>query len=344
MAIETNTETRYGLGSGATDNVREDLSDIIYNISPTEVPFQSNAGRGVAETDYKEWLIDDLATPSNNAHIDGDEFEGNTLTVADRVGNYQQISRKDLVISRRANIVDKAGRRSEIAYQIAKGAKELRRDIELAATLRQAAVPGDNTTAPQTAGAPAWIRTNLNRGAGGSAPTLSSGFSGYPNAVGTAGTARALSEADLLAGSRDAYDSGGSPNMIMLPTSLKQGLSNYLFSSTNRRVATPYQDYGANPRGGVSVVGAVDVYVTDFQVLDIVPNRFSPAGATASEVFILDTEYWETSYLDGYHIEQVAQVGDASRRMLIVDWGVVSKNQEASALIADVNDTEAVVA
>ena len=90
MAQSTNTLDRYDLGSGATDNVREDLSDVIYNISPTEVPFQSNAGREKSATDFKEWLIDELADAANNAHIDGDEFEGVALTVADRVGNYHQ--------------------------------------------------------------------------------------------------------------------------------------------------------------------------------------------------------------------------------------------------------------
>ena len=347
MAQSTNTLDRYGLGAGVGDNVREDLSDVIYNISPTEVPFQSNAGREKSATDYKEWLLDELATAANNAHIDGDEFSGDALTVADRVGNYHQISRKDLVVSRRSNIVNKAGRRSEMAYQVAKGGKELRRDIEVAATSRKVAVIGSNSTAPQAAGVPAWITTNLDRGASGTAPSLSgtgsNAGSGYPSAVGTAGTERALSEGTILSECRSAYEEGGNPNMVMVPPTLKQSLSSYLFTSSDRRVATPYQDHGKNPRSGVSVVGAVDVYVTDFEVMDIVPNRFSPDSATQSEVFILDTEYWAMSYLDGYHVEDIAKVGDHRRRMLLADWTVCSKNEAASALIADVDNAEAVV-
>ena len=131
--------------------------------------------------------------------------------------------------------------------------------------------------------------------------------------------------------------------MLMLPPTLKQSFSNFLFSSS-ARVATQYQDQGKNPRGGVSVVGAVDVYVSDFQVIDIVPNRFSPAGDATAEVFILDTEYWELSYLDGYHVEDIAKIGDHSRRILITDWTVCSKNQEASAMISDVNESTAVAA
>ena len=342
MAVESGTFERFNLGSGIGDNVREDLSDVIYNIAPTEVPFQSNAGREKSSTDYKEWLIDDLAAAVNNAHIDGDEFDGDDLDNADRIGNYHQISRKDLIVSRRANIVNKAGRRSEMARQVAKGGKELRRDIETAATMRKVANPGARATAPEAAGVPAWITTNTSFGTGGADPALSSTPNGYPNAAGTVGTARALRESYILGECRAAYEAGGNPNMIMVSPQAKQALSNYLFGSS-ARVATQYQDQGKMNNGGVSVVGAVDVYITDFEKMDIVPNRFSPKGATASEVFILDTEYWAMSYLDGYHVEEIAQVGDARRRMLIADWTVCSKNEAASAIISGIDDTMAVL-
>lgn len=352
MATGTNAFTRYELATTRLgDNVREDLSDVIYNISPTEVPFTSNAGRGTSKNTYTEWQIHSLAAAVDEPHADGDEFSADALTESKRVGNYHQISRKDLTVSRRANIVNKAGRRAEMAYQIALKGKELRRDVEFTALKRKAAVVGNNTNqaapvAMQTAGVPAWIRTNSNRGGSGTDPTLSDSTNntGYPNAVGTAGNARALTESDILSEVRACYEQGGSPNMIMLPPRVKQSLSNFLFTGMNRRVATQYQDQGKNPRGGVSVVGAVDVYVTDFQVLDIVPNRFSPESATASEVFILDTDYWEISYLDGYHVEEIAKVGDHRRRMILVDWTVCSKNEAASAIIADVNNTLAVAA
>lgn len=341
MAQTAETLDRFDLGN----NVREDLTDVIYNISPTEVPAQSNFGRGTSNQTLKEWQVDALvAAVGDNAHIDGDEFSGDALNKAERLGNYHQISRKDLVVSRRANIVNKAGRKSEIAYQIAKLGKELRRDVETSICLRQQAVIGNSTTASRAAGVAAWMRTNINRGSGGTAPTLSGTTEGYPNAVGTAGSpARALTELAILDIVRNCYDQGGNPNMIMLGTRLKQGLSNYLFTSA-ARIATQYQDQQKNPKGGVTVVGAVDVYVTDFSVLDIVPNRFMPAGATAAEVYVLDSEYWEVSYLDGYKTETIAKVGDHERRMILVDWTLCSLNEAASGLIADINDTLAVAA
>lgn len=339
MVQTAQTLDRFDLGT----NVREDLSDVIYNISPTEVPAQANFGRGSAEQTFKEWQIDELRAAANNAAIDGDEFAGDAINDADRIGNYLQISREDIVVSRRANIVNKAGRKSEVAYQIAKAGKALRRDVETAICQRKIAVAGSSSLASESAGIPAWIRTNINRGATGTAPTLSGTTEGFPNAVGTAGTARALEEIDILDRVRECYDQGGNPNVIMTPTRLKQGLSNFLFSTTTSRIATQYQDQGANPRSGVSVVGAVDVYVTDFGVLDIVPNRFMPAGSTAAEVFVLDTEYWEVAYLDGYKVETIAKIGDHERRMLLVDWTLCSLNQAASGIVADIDDTAAVV-
>lgn len=357
MAQSSNTMDRYDVGN----NAREDFANVIYNISPTECPFQSNASRGSSDQTLKEWSVDALVAAQNNAAVDGDEFAGLPLDKAERIGNYHQISRKDIVVSRRANIVKKAGRKSEIAYQIAKKSKELKRDVEFAALSRKAAVAGDNSTAMECAGVPSWIRTNIDRAGSATAPTLSGagGIEGYPNGTGTPPTdaqmaAYAADESILLDLVRQCYDQGGNPDTIMLNTRLKQGFSNYLFSSSASRVATQYQDQGANPRSGVSVVGAVDVYVTDFGVLDIVPNRFAPqysvltdttgSDDTGAEIFILDMDMWEISYLDTYKTETIAKVGDHERRMLLVDWTVCSHNEAASAIMADVNDTLAFVA
>ena len=348
MAQNTNTLDRDDLATGGK-KFREDLANVVYNISPTEVPFQSNAGRGTSSEVYKEWLIDALAAAAENAHIDGDNFSGNAVTTGNRLGNYNQISRKDIVVSRRANKVKKAGRRSEMAYQIAKGAKELRRDMELDSTKRHEAITSTASRASQAAGVSAWIRTNLSRGTSGTAPTLSAGSgttaNGYPDAIGTNGTDAALSQANLLAQCENAYDEGGNPNMVQVAPAVKGLMSNFFFTSDSARLATPYQDHGANPRGGISVVGAVDVYVTDFQVLDIVPNRFSPGhGSSEHEAQILDTNYWEVSMFDGYHVETISKVGDATRSMLVADWTVCSKNEAASAIVADIDATAAMVA
>lgn len=333
---------RYNLQTTG-ENVREDLTDVIYNISPTEVPLQSNIGRGKSSNTLHEWQIDELtAANTSNAAIDGADFGSDASDAASRIGVYMQISIKYTAVSRRANIVNKAGRKSELAYQLAKRGKELRRDVEAIACNNQAALPGGSATASLTAGLPAWIKTNTDRGTGGTDPALSNTTYGYPDTAAGDATAlniRALSEATLLSILKDCYVQGGDPNMIMVGPTMKQRISTYMFGSS-ARIATQYQDQGSMPRGGVRVVGAVDVYVSDFSVLDIVPNRFQ----RERDVWVLDTEYWEIAYLDGYKTETIAKIGDAERRHILVDWGLVSKNEAASGVVADIDSTTAMVA
>ena len=321
------------------DNVRESFTDVIYNISPTEVPFQANAGRGNADQTLHEWQIDELAAvDTGNAAIDGADFGADASDPAQRIGNFAQISIKYIAVSRRANIVNKAGRRSELSYQIAKKGKELRRDVEAIALTNQAALAGNSTTASLTGAVSAWIATNTDRGATGTDPALSGGTFGQPTTAAGDGTVRAMSEASMLALLRDAYIQGGNPNMIMVGPTVKQNFSNYMFTA-NARIATQRQDQGPVNRGGVSVIGAVDVYVSDFTVIDVVPNRFQ----RERDVWILDTEYWEIAYLDGYKTEKISKIGDAERRHILVDWLVKSNNEAASAVLADIDETLAMV-
>ncbi len=338
--MSTTNFDRYDLATQG-DNVREDLTDVIYNISPTEVPFQANIGRGSADQTLHEWQIDELAAVDlGNAAIDGADFGADASDPASRIGVYMQISIKYIAVSRRANIVNKAGRRSELSYQIAKRGKELRRDVEGISTNNQATLAGNSTTASLTAGLGAWIKTNTVRGAGGTDPALSGGTFGQPTtAAGDSATPVALSETNMLQVLRECYTQGGNPNMLMCGVTVKQRFSNYMFTSS-ARIATQRQDQGPVNRGGVSVVGAVDVYVSDFTVLDVVPNRFQ----RERDFWVLDSEYWELAYLDGYKTETIAKIGDAERRHILVDWGLASHNEAASGVVADVDETVPMVA
>ena len=187
MAIVANTFTRY-----SAIGIREDLSNVIYNISPEETPFISNIGKENVKNTYFEWQTDSLAAASaSNAALEGDDissFAAVTPTV--RVGNYTQISTKNVVISGTVEAVDKAGRRSELTYQLAKMGSELKRDMESALLANQAAVAGNTTTARRTAGLPAWLTSNTSFGTGGADPTVGS----TPTAARTDGTQRAFTE------------------------------------------------------------------------------------------------------------------------------------------------------
>jgi hypothetical protein len=337
--MSTTNFDRYDLATEG-DNVREDLTDVIYNISPTEVPLQANIGRGSAESTLHEWQIDELdVVDTANAAIDGQDFGADASDPAQRIGVFMQISVKYIAVSRRANIVNKAGRKSELAYQIAKKGKELRRDVEAIACENQATLQGTSAIASLTAGLGAWVATNTVRGAGGADPTLSGGTFGQPTTAAVDGAVAALSETNMLQVLREAYTQGGNPNMLMCGVAVKQLFSNYMFTA-NARIATQRQDQGPVNRGGVSVVGAVDVYVSDFTVLDVVPNRFQ----RERDFWVLDTEYWELAYLDGYKTETIAKIGDAERRQILVDWGLCSLNEAASGVVADVDETIPMVA
>lgn len=339
MAQPANAFDRYDLNANG-DTAREDLTDMIYEISPTETPFMSNASRGTASNTLHEWQIDALAAAvDNNWHIDGDDFAGDALDDPERIGNYCGIQRKDIVVTRRANKVNTAGFRRALAYQIAKKGREMKRDMEASLMANNAAVAGNSTTAPEVAGLPAWLKTNTNRGATGADPALSSTTFGIPTTAATDGTDRALTEDGLLGVIEDIYIAGGDPGVIMCSPTVKRRISNFMFTA-NSRIATPYQDHGKTPGDGVRVVGAVDVYVSDFGVLEIVPNRFQ----RDDDVFVLDMDYWEVAYLDGMQTEEIAKTGDSEKRMLLVDFTLVSKNEAASGIYADVDETAAMTA
>lgn len=353
MAQSTNTEDRYDLATDG-DIAREDFANIVYNISPTETPFQSNASRQKATNTLTEWPIDSLATANaSNSRIDGDEFTADALTAGARLGNYCNISTKSLIVSRRANIVSKAGRTKELAYQLAKAGKELKRDVEAVLLANTVGASGNSTTASTTAGLPAWIGVavdgevdtgNTSRGTNGVDPILSGTNDGYPSTAAVDGTVRAITEDGLLGIIKACFVNGSSPNVIMVGPTVKQLMSKYMFSS-NARIATPYQDLSGSKKTGASVLGAVDVYVSDFGVLEIVPNRFQrQVSSDYVDAFVLDTEYLAVGYLDEYKTEHIATIGDAQRRMLIVDFALVNKNPAAHGIYADVDDDTAMTA
>lgn len=325
MAIATNTITRYD-GYRA---VREDLANVIYNISPVDVPFMSNIGRENVKNTYTEWQTDALAAAStSNAVLEGDDAVAvDARTPTQRVGNYTQISRKVIEVSGTVEAVDKAGMRSYLAYEMAKAASELKRDMEATLTSNQIAVAGSNTVARKTAGLGGWIITNSYSGAGaGAAPVMSSGGSGldgYPATIAVAGTARAFTETLLKAAIQGVWSQGGDPKMVMVGPFNKTVVSGFTGIATRFRDVKPGQQ--------ADIVGAADVYVSDFGSVTIVPSRFQPEG----NAYIVDPEYASIGYLRNFRTEELAKTGDNEKRMLIVEYGLKVRQQKALAAIRD---------
>jgi len=299
--------------------IREDLSDIIYNIAPTQTPFITSIGKTKADQTYHEWQTDALAAADTaNRHLQGDDL-GTTYepaTATTRIGNQTQISRKTVAISGTLDAVKKAGRGKETAYQVAKKLKELKRDMEAILCNNQQRSAGSSTSAPQLAGLESWVATNNSSGVGGSAPATTDGL-----ALRTDGTQRAFTEALLKTVLGSVYDnSGEEPDMLMLGRFNKQVASTFAGNATRMNEA----DTG-------KLFASVDVYEYDFGTIKIVPNRFQRSRSA----HVVNSDLWATAFLRPVKIEDMAKTGDATKKMLIAEYTLESRNQAGSGIVAD---------
>jgi len=310
MAQPTNTFDTY-------DSVgeREDLSDVIYSISPTDTPFLSSAAKTQATAVVHEWQTDALAAAvTNNAVIEGDEATLDASTATVRLSNSAQIMDKTVVITGTQESVDKAGRASEIAYQIAKKAKELKRDMEATITGNIAEATGSASVARKMGTLGAWVITNDDKAADGTTG------SGLGNTARTDGTQRAFTEASLKNVIKSVWNAGGDPSMIMCGPFNKQKLSGFTGNSTRF-------DAGAD----ATLYTSVDVYASDFGQLQVVPNRFS----RDRDAYVLDMEYFGVAFLRDFSMHELAKTGDSEKRQLLVEATLESRNEAASGLVAD---------
>ena len=319
MAQPTNTFDTYD-----AKGIREDLSNVIYNISPEETPFMSNVGKGSAKSTYFEWQEDSLAaTDLNNAQVEGDDSPAVEPSPTARIGNYTQISRKTVTVSGTLEAVDKAGRKSEMAYQMAKRAAELKRDMEAIATSGQAAVGGNSTTARKTAGFGAFLRTNTNNGATATDPTLSGTTSGFPNAAAGNGTDRAYTETILKDVIQQVWTEGGDAKMLMVGALIKQKVSSFAGIAAQR--------FNVNGAKQGTIIGAADIYVSDFGNVEVVPNRFMPADVA----YHVDPSMASIMFLRPFEKVELAKTGDADKMLLICEWGVKVNNERAHGVARD---------
>ena len=297
---------------------REDLSDVIYNIAPTETPGMMMIGRGKASQTLSEWQSDTLAAAAQNAQIEGDDItSGTALSPTTRLGNRTQISWKVPVVTGTEDAVDKAGRKNELAYQVAKSGQELKRDMELIITTNFAAVTGNSTTARQLGSMESWIVTNRSVGAGGGgAGHTAPGVIAAP----TDGTQRALTEPLLKTVLQLVWTAGGNPTKVLVGPFNKQVISGFTGSATRF-------DKSEDKR----LVTAIDVYVSDFGDHQIVPGRFN-RDRTA---LVLDPSLWAVLYLRPFAVEPLAKTGDAEKRLLRVEYTLRCSNEAGSGKVAD---------
>jgi hypothetical protein len=299
--------------------LREDLENVIYDISPTDTPFMSMGGREDAVAVNHEWQTDSLADAANNHHEEGVTLTAAEPTPTSRLGNICQISLKTTLVSGTLDAVSKAGRKEELAYQMSKRAKELKRDMERAyvGVNQSKTVMSADSTVRKLGSLTSWVATNVSAGSGGS---------GAGNgAARTDGTQRTFTEALLKASILSAFDEGADIKYLMMAPSKKQTFSSFVGvgatgGSSNRIEA-----------GDQRIIGGMDVYVSDFGEMAVVPNRFQ----RARDVWLLDPEYYAIAYLRPFFQREVASTSDGEQRAIIAEHTLVVKNEKALGAVYD---------
>ena len=297
MALPTSTFATYQ----AVGN-REDLSDMIYRIDPTDTPFMSGVEKEKASAVNHEWQTQALAAASSaNAQLEGDDPTTTATTPTVRLGNLCQISYKVARVSGTQQAVDHAGRDNELAYQEMLKGLELKRDIEVILVgANQAKVAGNTTTPRQTASILSWIASNTSKGTAGS-PADPSPIDGTSTRAD--GTQIAFTEARLKSVLSSIWTNGGKPGTIMTGAFNKQVFSTFTGRSTAIEEAKSKK-----------IVASVDAYESDFGKLKVVANRFQ----RTRDVFALETSKWALAFLNGRNMVSLplSKTGDSERRML----------------------------
>ena len=283
--------------------IREDLSDVIYDISPTDTPFMSSiAGKGSVSNTLFEWQTDALAAASGtNYHVEGAAAGTAATTATTRVTNQTQISKKVVEVTGTHETVNNAGKKSEMAHQLAKASKELKRDMETSLLADNAAAAGNASTARETRGAANWITSNVTD-------------------AGTSGTHAAVVEADIIAVAEATWNAGGEPSTMLL-------------GATNKKLVTAMSGRADAVRSvsddNMSIYNAVDVYVSDFGTFNITLDRYCDQDV----VYFLDHDMWSVDYLRDFQTVDIAKEGDSEKKMLLVEYGLRCGNEAANGKI-----------
>lgn len=318
MAVPTNTVTAH-----AAIGNREDLADIIYDISPMDTPVLSGMTRNSATAVYHEWQTDVLDAAAANRQIEGDDTTANTFVATTRVGNYCQISRKAISVSGTQRSVNSAGRADEYSYQLAKRGREIKRDMEFALTRNQASSAGGAGTARSLASIESWLATNktsVGTGTAQTTPGFSSGTVAAPTDSTVAGT---FTKAALDAVIQACWTNGGDPKDIVVGPHNRTVLSGFTGISTLQT--------DANSGMEVTLMGAIDMYKSNFGIHRVVPDRFN----RDQTVLVLDMEYLCVSTLRDMEVEELAKTGDSDKSQMITEYTLEVKNELAHGKVTD---------
>jgi len=327
MTQPTETLDQYDLGT----SVREDLSNLISNVDNADTPFFTGCKKATATNANHEWLTDSYADASaSNAAVEGDDLDGDNINGRTRLGNRVQISDKVRVVSELASMVNTAGVDREIAYQIVKAGVELRRDIEKACFTPNIKVTGNSTTAAEAGSIGAYVgASNISKGAGATTPA------GDGTDVHTGGTGRSLTEA-LLEDVVDQMFSNAGP----------VGGRKLFANAKNKRIINGFNGVVDSVRHDATagtIMSAMDIYVSDYGNIELVPDAFmrTEAADGESEVYVLDMNQWALAFVGGtnFRTKPLSEGGLYDKVAVYSYWTLESRNEKSSGVIASLDDT-----
>jgi hypothetical protein len=302
----------------ATGGNREDLSDVLFDVSPTETPFITAAKKGKSTATNHEWLIDELEDPADNAHIEGDDAAPVDAASRTRLGNYTQIFKKHAVVTgTQERVLKGGGVKSEMAYQVSRRMKAMKRDAERAMIgVANAKVAGNDTTPRELGSFESYMEAGTYLGGAGFAAPSGNGVD-----AGTPGTGRALTE-DILKGALEALwnNSGGNENVQAICGSHVRGVISTFTAASTRYVTTDDK----------KLVASIDVYDGDFHTVTVTPDRYSDP----TSLFLLDSEYVQVADLRSVSTKDLAVTGDSTRKEVVWETTLEICNPEAHIQIA----------
>jgi hypothetical protein len=300
MAQAVGAHSSYDEAIGTGGN-REDLSDVLFDVSPTETPGLTAMKKMKATATSHDWLTDVLEDAADNANIEGDDATPVSPASRQRLSNFTQIFKKHAVVTGTQETVLKGGGiKSEMAYQVARRMKAMKRDCERAIFgVANPKVAGSDTVAREMGSLQTYMTSNTYAGgATATAPT------GNGATAGTGGTNRAFTEAILKTGLEALWNnSGGNENILALTGSKQRGIISTFTSSSTRYVTTDDK----------KLVASIDVYDGDFHTVTVTPDRYSLPGS----VFLIDPEFIALSDLRPMSSKDLAVNGDSKRKEII---------------------------
>lgn len=297
--------------------IREDLSDIIHDVSPSETPFYSRTKKTKASNTYHEWQTDALRASADNYHIEGDDTVAEARTATTRLGNYTQIFKNAVVIPGTDDGLNKAGRGKEMAFQVMKIAKEQKLDIEKALFANQARSAGSALAGRRMAGAPAWLVTNTRNetGNGGADPTGDG-----TNARTDDGTPVAFSQTRFDPGMQSIWENGGTPDTVYL-SAFQMNVALGFTGNNNQR----------NTVSKAQVSKNMEVYMTPWGSVEFIPTRQN----RSRDVFIMQSDMWAVPVLRGTKNTELAKTGDAEKRQVVTELTLACLNEKAHGAVYD---------